>query len=732
MRFTPFVVAVALAFACDRAPTAPDPEPAPPPTLDQTATGQVDEERTPFQRSIMEAVAARQAQGLPVARVTYEYEEAAMRAPFLMAAGAAGPPTVISATTVLRFDNPTQAGFQEWPALVVEGDVPEGAEGFVNEGDYTEFLKETIAKQYPDAWTGVEYETGPRTYTVTESIVMEPTPGPGALALLGLQQPTALTTAEGLLMGFTILGPNIDYHVEWDLTVCIIWFFGCQVEWEIFDFWAGLKLDWTIGTRLPMNLRLTSDDPVLEGSTFAPTTAATGEDWDAPEYEAAGVAPLDGDEFALEFILKAGVFVEISGADVVNLGVDIEVDEGANFTTPLGVGQMIVLPSVLIPVWGIDVGVASFDLGVSLTPEAGSDKFTAGWLASAEGSGSGNVTYTTSNVDIPLGTVHANDGPGNAVVELSGFQYYFNQFVLDLGAFISLEVLSWGHTWIIPVTDFDLSALTGGLYVGVHSGTPGTLDLAIPIENVAPTVTLSHAGTVMIRGEPTFLARSGQFLAFTGEATDPGLDDLTLTWDFDDGPPVPDASTVYPQPFQVTESQAHGFSNACLYEVGLTATDDDLAAGEDHVPVIVTGGAANSARLEGYWQHQFGRMGATDFDDAALDCYLGVVAQLSAVFGEVRELSSIARAYRVLFMQQNGGSPLEQFDRELLVLWLNFAHGAFGYTDLVDTNGDRVAETPFADAVAAAETARLNPFITPQRVKALTQMLHRISQAAMS
>jgi hypothetical protein len=166
--------------------------------------------------------------------------------------------------------------------------------------------------------------------------------------------------------------------------------------------------------------------------------------------------------------------------------------------------------------------------------------------------------------------------------------------------------------------------------------------------------------------------------------------------------------------------------------VGLTATDDDLAAGEDHVPVIVTGGAANSARLEGYWQHQFGRMGATDFDDAALDCYLGVVAQLSAVFGEVRELSSIARAYRVLFMQQNGGSPLEQFDRELLVLWLNFAHGAFGYTDLVDTNGDRVAETPFADAVAAAETARLNPFITPQRVKALTQMLHRISQAAMS
>jgi hypothetical protein len=567
-------------------------------------------------------------------------------------------------------------------------------------------------------------------YTVTESIVLEPTAAPTAFGLLGGPAPASVTASDGLLMGFTVLGPNIDYHVEWDLSVCIIWFFGCQVEWEIFEFWAGLVLDWTIGTRLPLDVRLTSDDPVLEGSTFAPTTAATGEDWDGPSYEAVGVSALDGDEFALEFILKAGVFVEISGVDVVNLGVDIEISEGASFTTPLGAGQMISLPSVLIPVWGVDAGVASFDLGVSLTPEAGSDKFTADWLASAEGAGSGSVTYTTSDADIPLGAVQAIDGPGSANIGLNGFQYYFNQFVLDLGAFIYLEVLSWDHTWIIPVTDFDLSVLTGGLYVGVHAGTPGTLDLTIPIVNVAPTAVISRAGAITANGEPTFLAVAGQVLSFTGQATDPGEDDLTLRWDWADGPPAPDLSTTYPVPHDVSETQTHAFAQACVYQVSLSAEDDDLAVGEDHVAVLVSGAPGATAQLEGYWQHQLGRMGATDFDDATLSCYLAIVVQLSDVFGERRDVSTFEAAHAVMQMGQNARDPLAQLDRELLVLWLNFAHGAFGYDQLVDTDLDGIGDVAFADALASAEALRAEPGIDAREIRRLTQVLHQISVRA--
>jgi len=734
MRCPSLALLAALAVACD-APTDPagvQPR-APDPTLDQTGViTQVQGDRTAFQQSVMRSIAERQAAGLPSPRATYEYHEAQIGAPLLRAAGATEPPTTITASTVIAFDNPGQAGLEVWPALVVKGEVPEGAEGFVKEGDYTQLVLEQIAAQYPDAWSGVSYETGPRTYTVTESIVQEATTAPPALGLLGLERPAALTSADGLLLGFTVLGPNIDYHVEWDLSVCIIWFFGCQVEWEIFDFWAGLVLDWTIATRLPLDVRVTSDDPVLEGSTFTPTTAATGQDWDVAAYEAAGVAPVEGNEFALEFVLKAGVFVEISYVDVVDLGVDIDVSSGASFTTPLGPGQTITLPSVNIPVWGVDAGVASFDLGVSLTPNAGSDKLTAGWLASAQGAGSGEVTYTTSDVDIPLGAVEATDGPGNAVVELSAFQYYFNQFVLDLGAFIYLQVLSWDHTWVIPVIDFDLSALTGGLYVGVHEGTPGALDLSIPIENVAPTAAISRAGTRVLSGQPAFLGVTGQAFAFTGQATDPGEDDLTLRWNWGDGPPVPDVSTTYPVPHDVSETQSHAFSQACVYQVGFSATDDDAAVGADQVMAVVGGAPGAAARLEGYWQHQLGRMGATDFDDGTLSCYLAIVAAMSRVFGEVRDVSDFAAAHTVVRLGQNARDPLAQLDRELLVVWLNFANGALGYDQLVDTDADGVGDTPFAEALAVAEGLRLEPLPNEREIRELTRMLHQISVRATS
>jgi hypothetical protein len=630
---------------------------------------------------------------------------------------------MISASTVLHFENPTQAGWQEWPAVVVEGEVPEGAEGFINEGDYTEFIKQKIADEHPEAWTGVEYETGPRSYTFTESIVLESTTAPKGLALLGLES----TVTDEILMGFTVLGPDIDYSISFDLDICIFWFFGCVIEVELVDFWAGVELDWTIGTRLPMALSITSDAPVLEGTTFTPTTAATGVDWDAPDYEAAGVSPEEGNEFVLEFYFKAGVFLEVLYVDLIDLGVEIDIDEASSFATPLGPGATFDLPSVAASLWGFDVVVASADVGLTLTPAAGSDKYTASWQATAAGSGSGNVEYTTSGEQIALGSVQAVDGPGNAAVALSGFRYYFNQFTLDLGVYFTLSVLGYGSTWNIPIADFDLSALTGGLYVNPHAGTPSTLDLLIEIENVAPTVAISEVGTVMINGVPTFMAAPDQTLTLTGTASDPGRDDLTLHWDWDDGDPTPDVSTFYEVPYEVTESQSTVFTDACVYHVGLWAVDDDLGMGADYVPVLVSGMATNTGRLEGYWQHQLGRMGRTDFDDTTLECYLGIVDHMSMVFGMTRDISSIAAAHGVLAMKKNGGDPREQLDRELMVLWLNFAHGAIGLTDLVDSNGDGVPDTEFGAMMALAEARRMNHSSPDKMLRTLTRILHLVS-----
>ncbi len=735
------VTTAALAFACGQEPTRP-PEPAAAPIRvlgSQTAAlNQSEGERTPFQRSVMQAIAERQAQGLPVpASVSYTYKEESVAAP-APAPGAAlrlqvappAPEKKITAQTVIEFTQPAEAGQDVWPDLVVRGEVPQGATGFVKQGDYTAYVKQKIAEQYPES--NVPLESGPRTYTVTESLVAT-TPGeaPAPTALRdGVL--SGVTSADDLLMGFTVLGPNIDYSIDYTLDICVFWFFGCVAEVELVDFWAGFKLDWTIGTRLPLALSVATMEAVKEGDTFSPTSAATGEDWSAADFQQAGVAPESGNEFILRFIFKVGVFIDVFGADVVDLGVDVDLDEASSFTTPLGAGAMFDLPTIDQPVWSKSIGIAAAEVGISLTPQAGSDKFTADWLVSGEGGGSGSVAYTTSGQPVSLGSLRALDGPGNATVQLSNFRYYFNQFGLDLGLYFYISVLGYGGTWTVPVTDFDLSALTGGLYIKPHSGTPGAIELKVPIENVAPTVTLSHAGTVVVDGTPTLLTRPGQVVGFSGEASDPGEDDLTLMWDWDDGAPSPDVSTTYPVPHQVTESQTHAFEHGCLYHVTLKAVDDDQAAGQDMLPVLVTGDVANRARLEGYWQNEFGRMGHRDFDDAGLECYLAIVNHFSAVAGEVWHSPDIQQAWSILWMQQNGGSPLAQFDRDLLVAWLNFAHGAIGYAEAVDANGDGKPDTPFAEAMRAAESVRLDGSATASQIRTYTRILHHISEMAVS
>ena len=54
----------------------------------------------------------------------------------------------------------------------------------------------------------------------------------------------------------------------------------------------------------------------------------------------------------------------------------------------------------------------------------------------------------------------------------------------------------------------------------------------------------------------------------------------------------------------------------------------------------------------------------------------------------------------------------ELLDRQLLAVWLNFANGSIEYDELLDTDGDGIPETAFADAVAAAEAVRLDPGAT--------------------
>ena len=272
-------------------------------------------------------------------------------------------------------------------------------------------------------------------------------------------------------------------------------------------------------------------------------------------------------------------------------------------------------------------------------------------------------------------------------------------------------------TWTIKVCGAD------------DRSTPCT-EFPVTITNTDPTATIDLGGAVTVNGTPTIIAHAGAAVSFNGRATDPGSDDLTLTWAWGDGtpssstlklvnPPNPDPpQSPSIQPRDVTSPQSHTFAGACTYETAFTASDDDGGSATQTAAVIIVGNG-HPNRPHGYWKQQVrpyatGK-GSSDFTSARLTCYLKIAGYMSRVFDEETAASTLPQAYDVLDV--SGTSAIKElFDLQLLAAWLNFANGAIEHNRLVDTNLDRVADTPFLTAIAAAETLRLNPAATPTQL----------------
>lgn len=251
--------------------------------------------------------------------------------------------------------------------------------------------------------------------------------------------------------------------------------------------------------------------------------------------------------------------------------------------------------------------------------------------------------------------------------------------------------------------------------------TPCTTTL-LQITNTAPTAVIDLSGAVSVNGTPTVIAHAGQAVTFNGRSTDPGSDDLTLTWTWGDGTAASSTtSLVNPpntdpvlspsiQPRDVPSPASHAFAGACAYETTFAARDDDTGAASQTAAVIIVGnGSPNQAA--GYWKQQFryynsGKNNA-DFDAATLRCYLKIASYMSRVFDERNDSSTFLRAEDILETNQTS-AILELFDQQLLAAWLNFANGAVEWNRLVDTNGDKRADTRFLDAITAAESLRLD------------------------
>lgn len=275
---------------------------------------------------------------------------------------------------------------------------------------------------------------------------------------------------------------------------------------------------------------------------------------------------------------------------------------------------------------------------------------------------------------------------------------------------------------------------------GIDDDTSTCESIPVEVTNVNPTAVIDETGSVLVNGVPTFIANVGDPLTFNGSSEDPGSDDLTLSWNWDDGPPAPDVTVLslvnppgadpFPspsiQPRSVGDSQVHAFTLACMYDVGFSVLDDDGGSASDLVKVLI-GGNAELARSAGYWQNAYRDRNNNVFSTQELQCFLAIAGFVSNVFDEVRSAATIAEARDVLTAAGSDGDPRVQLDRQLLAALLNFANGAVGYAELVDTDGDGTADTAFSAAIAAAEAVRLDPSASDAALVAAKDVLERIN-----
>ncbi|MEV4413782.1 M36 family metallopeptidase [Catellatospora sp. NPDC049609] len=255
--------------------------------------------------------------------------------------------------------------------------------------------------------------------------------------------------------------------------------------------------------------------------------------------------------------------------------------------------------------------------------------------------------------------------------------------------------------------------------------------IAATITNVNPTAVISGDGQTTYQGQQAFVTHAGEPVQVTGSSTDPGSDDLTLTWAWGDGtsdalsslvnPPATDpAKSPSIQPRDVTAARSHVYADACLYTLTFTSRDDDGGTAADDATVIITGNA-DRARSQGYWKVQYDAKPPNDFTQARLDCYLAIVSFMSSVYGPL----TVQQAHAIL--SSTSSDPRALVSKQLLAAWLNFANGSYDLGTPVDTNGDGVADSTFGAAVAAAEAVYHNASATKVQLLGQQKILERFN-----
>jgi hypothetical protein len=535
-----------------------------------------------FQQSLKAAVAERQAQGLPVpASITFGTVISNTKAPQNSLTGGDQVNVLITSQTVVTMQNPAQAGYTKWPDLIFDESNLGGAKGFVKAGNYNQAVKDWLAGQFPGIWDQYEFGYEPRQFTFEETYQVQFSEAQLKIFAAALNAPDA-ATVEQILLGFTYEGPHYDYTIDEKFETCVI----VCVTWA--EFKAGFALDWGLGLRLPIEATLNSPDPVTEGTLFNPTTSIKGLDWSAADFSAVGVPPESGNEFVMRFELFLGGSIKILGDEILGAAIDQNISEPRSFATPIGSGASFPLPTLDVPVWQPSLVVASLTFGFGFKPIIDSDKVTAEWSAGGDATGSGSVTYTAPETPVSFGPVDPVNGPGQANLLLNHYQYWFNQFLMQISAYIDFDVFGFDAARIdIPITDFDLSFVTSGLFVEKHAGTSDNIPLSVSILDLPAVV---NAGPDQTTDEGTLVSLAPATFIDLGV-----LDVHTATINWGDGTTEP--GTLVESSGSGTVAGAHAYGDNGTYTVvvsvceGTSCGSDSLVVTVNNVAPITNAGA---------------------------------------------------------------------------------------------------------------------------------------------
>jgi hypothetical protein len=271
----------------------------------------------------------------------------------------------------------------------------------------------------------------------------------------------------------------------------------------------------------------------------------------------------------------------------------------------------------------------------------------------------------------------------------------------------------------VPKTYGDNGGFTIAI-TGRDDDTSSSTSHGVTVTNVDPTATIDTSGGTVINGHVVLLGQEGTPVALNGRSTDPGSDDLTLTWDFGDGSPtVSHTSLVNPpltdppvspqiKPRDVPDSVSHTFT-ACARSLTLTSRDDDSGVSLPAHADVVVRGTSTKAMDAGWWKGEFDPVhGHQNYSADRVACYLAVANLLSNVFSEARPASTLADGFQILKPDGSAADRVRVMDQILMTAWLNFANGAIDLGDTVKEGGQVYV---FSDVVVLAELQRLDPTV---------------------